>query len=128
MKTLNVFYETELVGALSEDNEERLNFKYSKEWPENSNSFSLSIALKLTEEQYGHLPTKAFFENLLPEGSVKESLEAHSKTNIRGEFEFLKIYGEDCAGAFVTACLALKISNYRESGLIARFPIYKLKS
>lgn len=101
MKTLNVFYETELVGILTEDNEERLSFKYSKSWVENPNSFPLSIALKLTEEAYGHLPTKAFFENLLPEGGVKESLEAHSKTNIKGEFDFLKNYGEDCAGAFV---------------------------
>ena len=101
MKTLNVFYESELVGVLSEDNEERLSFKYSKAWLENPQSFPLSIALKLIEEAYGHLPTKAFFENLLPEGSVKEILEEHSKSNIKGEFEFLKIYGEDCAGAFV---------------------------
>lgn len=101
MKTLNVFYETELVGVLSEDNEEHLSFKYSKDWQVNPNSFPLSIALKLTEEAYGHLPAKAFFENLLPEGSVKEILEEHSKSNIKGEFDFLKIYGEDCAGAFV---------------------------
>lgn len=101
MKTLNVFYETELVGVLTEDNEERLSFKYSKTWLESTHSFPLSIALKLNEESYGHLPTKAFFENLLPEGSVKEILEEHSKSNIKGEFEFLKIYGEDCAGAFV---------------------------
>lgn len=101
MKSLNVFYESELVGALSEDNEERLRFKYSESWLKNPNSFPLSIALKLSGEVYGHLPTKAFFENLLPEGGVKESLEAHSETNIKGEFDFLKIYGEDCAGAFI---------------------------
>lgn len=101
MKALNVFYESELVGVLSEDNEERLSFKYSKAWLKNPQSFPLSIALKLTEEAYGHLPTKAFFENLLPEGNVKEILEEHSKSNIKGEFDFLKIYGEDCAGAFV---------------------------
>ena len=101
MKVLNVFYESELVGVLSEDNEERLSFKYSESWLKNLKSFPLSIALKLTGDSYGHLPTKAFFENLLPEGGVKESLEAHSETNIKGEFDFLKIYGEDCAGAFV---------------------------
>lgn len=101
MKSLNVFYESELVGVLSEDNEERLSFKYSESWLKTPNSFPLSIALKLTDELYGHLPTKAFFENLLPEGGVKESLEAHSETNIKGEFDFLKIYGEDCAGAFI---------------------------
>jgi serine/threonine-protein kinase HipA len=101
MKFLNVFYESELVGVLSEDNEERLSFKYSESWLKNPNSFPLSIALKLSDETYGHIATKAFFENLLPEGSVKKTLEAHSETNIKGEFDFLKIYGEDCAGAFV---------------------------
>ncbi len=101
MKSLNVFYESKLVGVLSEDDEERLSYKYSNAWLKDSNSFPLSIALKLTEEVYGHLATKAFFENLLPEGRIKENLEAHSKINIKGEFDFLKIYGEDCAGAFV---------------------------
>lgn len=101
MKSLNVFYESEVVGILSEDNEERLIFKYSESWLKNPNSFPLSLALKLSDELYGHLATKAFFENLLPEGGVKETLEAHSETNIKGEFDFLKIYGEDCAGAFV---------------------------
>lgn len=101
MKSLNVFYESELVGVLSEDDEERLSFKYSENWLINPNSFPLSIALKLSDESYGHIATKSFFENLLPEGSVKESLEAHSEISIKGEFDFLKIYGEDCAGAFV---------------------------
>jgi serine/threonine-protein kinase HipA len=101
MKSLNVFFETELVGVLAEDDEDRLSFKYSMNWLKNPNSFPLSIALKLTEVAFGHLSTKAFFENLLPEGSIKENLEAHSKTNIKGEFDFLRIYGEDCAGAFV---------------------------
>ena len=101
MKSLNVFYETELVGVLSEDDEGRLSFKYSAKWLKNQNSFPLSIALKLIEVDYGHLQAKAFFENLLPEGGVKESLEAHSKKNLKGEFEFLNLYGEDCAGAFV---------------------------
>lgn len=101
MKSLNVFYESELVGVLTEDKEERLNFKYAKAWLINPNAFPLSIALKLTEEAYGHLLTKSFFENLLPEGGVKENLELHSKKNIKREFDFLKIYGEDCAGALV---------------------------
>jgi serine/threonine-protein kinase HipA len=101
MKTLNVFYEMHLVGVLSIDDEERLSFQYVKTWLDNPESFALSIALKLTEIAYGHLPSKAFFENLLPEGRVKEILEAHSKTNIKSEFDFLKFYGEDCAGAFV---------------------------
>jgi len=74
MKSLNVFYESELVGVLSEDNEERLSFTYSSVWLKNPNSFPLSMALKLTEEPYGHSQTKSFFKNLFQEVEDKETL------------------------------------------------------
>lgn len=101
MNSLNVFYEGILVGILSEDNEERLKFSYSQDWLKNKDSFALSRKLPLKEEAFGHLDTKSFFENLLPEGEVKKILERHSKTNIEGEFDFLKKYGIDCSGAFI---------------------------
>ena len=65
-QVLNVFFDSKIVGYLSEDNEERLSFRYSKEWLADENSFSLSLALKLSDETYGHVTTKSFFENLLP--------------------------------------------------------------
>lgn len=74
-KTLNIFYNSYIVGYLYEDSDERLSFKYSKSWLELPNSFPLSIALRLSHETYNHLITKSFFENLLPEGEVKTILE-----------------------------------------------------
>lgn len=100
-QVLNVFFNSKIVGYLSEDNEERFSFCYSKEWLADENSFSLSIALKLSDEAYGHVITKSFFENLLPEGEVKNALEKTNKKNISDEFHFLKEYGVDCSGAFV---------------------------
>lgn len=82
MRKLNVFYETQKVGSLIEDDEERLEFQYSAEWLKNRDSFSLSLALKLRKEKYGHLVSKSFFENLLPEGEVKKILERKSKHNL----------------------------------------------
>lgn len=101
MKSLNVFYESNLVGTLSIDADERLSFKYDVSWLNNPQAFPLSLALKLSPEPYGHLLTKSFFENLIPEGNVKEILESHSVKNIKNEFNFLNQYGEDCSGAFV---------------------------
>ena len=60
MKSLNVFYESELVGTLSEDDDERLSFKYFESWLKNPNSFPLSMAIKLSDEAYGHIKTKTF--------------------------------------------------------------------
>ncbi len=101
MSKLNIFYEGKFVGTLSEDEEERLEFIYSDMWINNSDSFSLSLALKVKKKIYGHIDAKSFFENLLPEGEVKKILEKTEHENIQDEFNFLKKYGVDCAGAFV---------------------------
>lgn len=125
MSSLNVFYEGKLVGVLTEDNEERLQFSYSTSWLKDSDSFSLSRKLPLREEGFSHLETKSFFENLLPEGEVKKILERHSKTNIEGEFDFLKKYGIDCSGAFIiTPEEHLKKSSKQNRKEIAPETIY----
>jgi serine/threonine-protein kinase HipA len=55
--------------------------------------------MPLTQSTFGNRITLSFFENLLPEGEVKESLQrAHG---ITGVFDFLENYGKDCAGAIV---------------------------
>lgn len=102
-KYLNVFYNQKKVGKIIQDSEERLSFFYAKEWLEDKNSFSLSVALKLSNETFGHMITKSFFENLLPEGDVKTILENTNKKNISDEFSFLREYGIDCSGAFVVS-------------------------
>ena len=98
---LNLYYEEKLVGVLSEDEQERLSFKYSKEWLEDDQSFSISVALRLVDETFDHIKTKSFFENLLPEGEVKNSIEQLSHKNVSDEFGFLKEFGIDCSGAFI---------------------------
>ena len=108
MMGLNVFYNSFLVGILKEDDEERLEFQYSDEWLSLDWAFPLSLDMKLTGEKFGHKRTKAFFENLIPEGEIKNILVAHSNNNIDDEFNFLRKYGEDCAGAFIITELDLK--------------------
>lgn len=100
MSKLIVYYQDKIVGLLDFDQEERLSFQYSEVWLMEKERFPLSLALALDVKKYGHLETKSFFENLLPEGEIKDLLEAHGKSSIKSEFGFLQEFGGDCAGAF----------------------------
>lgn len=99
MKSLNVFFEEQLVGVFSQNDEMIHSFQYVKEWIDNESSFPISISMPLTDIEFGNKITLAFFENLLPEGNVRAILEKwhHSE----GAFNTLSKYGEDCAGALV---------------------------
>jgi len=100
MSKLIIYYQDKVVGHLEFDKDERLNFQYDKAWLGSKDRFPLSLALPLEAKVYGHLETKSFFENLLPEGEIKDLLEAHGKSSIKSEFGFLQEFGGDCAGAF----------------------------
>ncbi len=100
MSKLIVYYQEKIVGQLNFDKEERLSFQYDKNWLVFKDRFPLSLALALVEKTHGHLETKSFFENLLPEGEIKDLIEAHGKSSIKSEFGFLQEFGGDCAGAF----------------------------
>ncbi len=97
MKSLYVFFENEIVGQLYRDDDLVFSFEYSDRWITNPRSFALSLAMPLAPKKFGNKITLSFFENLLPEGGVKESIERHH--NISGVFDFLAKYGKDCAGA-----------------------------
>lgn len=111
MSKLIVYFQNKIVGRLEFDNEERLNFQYDSSWLALKDRFPLSLALPLGEKTYGHLETKSFFENLLPEGEIKDLLEAHGKNSIRSEFGFLQEFGGDCAGAFKILPEKVKVSK-----------------
>ena len=97
-RQLNVFYKSERVGVLLEDENERFSFEYDDSWLNNPNNFSLSLALGLERKSYGHLQTKSFFENLLPESGIRsEFLKMLGRDD--NDFNFLKQYGQECAGA-----------------------------
>tara|TARA_Y100000296_G_C5164796_1_gene253938 strand:+ start:218 stop:1480 length:1263 start_codon:yes stop_codon:yes gene_type:complete len=116
-ESLSLFYNDELVGVLLEDDEERLSFSYAKNWLENQSSFAISINLPLREDSFSHMQSKAFFENLLPEGEVKQAIESLSKKNVTDEFRFLKEFGVDCAGAFILSPSdkAQRVEKYKSS-------------
>jgi serine/threonine-protein kinase HipA len=99
MKSLNVFFEGQLVGVFSQDEELVHSFKYNEQWREAESAFPISISMPLSNQSFGNKLTLSFFENLLPEGEVRKHLEKwHNST---GVFNTLLKHGEDCAGALV---------------------------
>ncbi len=111
MNKLVVYFQEKVVGHLEFDKEERLSFKYDSSWLSLEDRFPLSLALPLGEKTFSHLETKSYFENLLPEGEIKDLLEAHGKSSIRSEFGFLQQFGGDCAGAFKILPENVKLSK-----------------
>jgi serine/threonine-protein kinase HipA len=110
MDSLYVHYKSKLVGTLKRDKELAFSFEYSNEWLSDPSHFALSLSLRLEKIIYGNKDTLAFFENLLPEADVKIAIE--KSQNISGTFDFLKKYGQDCAGAItINASKNLKAQN-----------------
>ena len=99
MNKLNVFFEKELIGVLQRDADLIYSFSYSESWLANKNAFALSLAMPLQKEAFGNKLTLSFFENLLPEGEVRDALEKNQ--SIKGEYDLLKNFGKDCAGAVI---------------------------
>ena len=72
MRSLNVFYESQLVGRMKEDDELVYSFEYADSWLASGNRVALSLAMPMTQKVFGNRITRSFFENLLPEGEVRE--------------------------------------------------------
>ncbi len=100
-KTLFVYYKNKLVGSIKKKSDDTITFSYSEKWLSAVNNFPLSPALELREDAFNNRETRAFFENLLPEGDLRIKLEKIFKRNLTDCFNFLNNYGVDCAGALI---------------------------
>lgn len=98
-KPLNVFFEKKLVGSLSKRDDDTLSFQYSGAWLGDDAKFPLSPALPLQEEAFNNRLTKAYFDNLLPEGETLKTVEKILSRSLEDPYQFLENYGLDCAGA-----------------------------
>jgi serine/threonine-protein kinase HipA len=92
-----------LIGVLDQDGDAGgFSFQYDPAWlaAQEESAFALSLSLKLEEGVYRKEAT-AFFTNLLPEGSARESLCRKMGISVENDFELLRRIGRDCAGALV---------------------------
>ncbi len=116
MSKLNIFFEEQKVGELIRDKELMHTFRYEPSWLKYPDRFQLSLALPLQEEPFGNKLTLSFFENLLPEGEVREILGRDYQ--MRSSFEFLKKFGKDCSGAIIVSASDTSPFEVNKAGAI----------
>ncbi len=93
---LDVYYESELVGTVHDS--APLAFEYAPAWLDHARHMSLAtIALQPGRQATSEV--QAFFENLLPEGELRDYLAAQRKASTL--FSLLLEVAGDTAGAFV---------------------------
>ncbi|MBC7659556.1 MAG: type II toxin-antitoxin system HipA family toxin [Chitinophagaceae bacterium] len=124
MQTLNVFYDNLRVGTLTRNDDLIYSFAYDEDWIVHSRAFPVSLALPLSAVTYSNKPTLAFFENLLPEGEVRRTLERHEK--IASTFDFLEKFGRDCAGALIITPEAENNADSRSLGIGEEIDLEKI--
>lgn len=98
-KPLNVFFKKKHVGILTKKPDDTLAFKYSDAWLGDGEKFPLCPALPLRAEEFDNRLTKAYFDNLLPEGETLKTVEKILSRSLEDPYQFLENYGLDCAGA-----------------------------
>ena len=96
---LNVYFQAQLVGTISTDDEAKINFEYENSWVENDNSFPISISLPLNAEQTNQESANNFFVNLLPEERIRARTCKKFGISDGNNFELLRRIGAECAGA-----------------------------
>jgi serine/threonine-protein kinase HipA len=98
-RRLEVYLYGKKSGILS-DNDGVLSYRYDKEAKD-----PLSLRMPVREEAYGDRECRPFFENLLPEGEVRQNVAVKERVSEGNVFSLLDSIGGDCAGA---------VSLYRE--------------
>jgi serine/threonine-protein kinase HipA len=97
---LRIWFPPQLVGILEHEDASGFSFRYDPKWLEAADRFALSLTLKLEDRKFDK-EAAAFFTNLLPEGSARESLCQKMGISVDNDFELLRRIGRDCAGALV---------------------------
>ena len=86
------------VGTL-EVRKGRWKFVYAAGWEDYSLSPSFPLATKKYEDTSNAKPVEWFFENLLPEGRLRDLIAARDRTDPRDTWVLLVRHGQDTAGA-----------------------------
>lgn len=98
MNALPIYYEDHEVASLIQNPHGFLELEYTKSWQ--MHGFDISVSLPRRILRHTGYEVRAFFENMLPEGRIRESLARRYGTNRENVFGILKHVGMDCAGAF----------------------------
>ena len=99
MKQLDVFMTGELIGHLREDDGGVMAFGYSRLWLARTDAIPLAPNLPLDEQWHDGEAVTTYFDNLLPEGSVRDFVARALQVSTGNVFALLERFGGDTAGA-----------------------------
>jgi serine/threonine-protein kinase HipA len=95
---LDVYLNESLAGTLREE-KGQLFFAYESAWLESAQFIPLSVTMPRQAEEFTDGVTRAFFDNLLPEGDIRAAIAKLKRVSERNTFGLLQEIGGDCAGA-----------------------------
>lgn len=98
MKELPIYYGEVAVATLIQNEHGFCELHYEPTWQEKG--FDISVTLPRVQQHHTGDVVRAFFENLLPEAAIRESLARHYGVSAENVFGLLNHIGRDCAGAF----------------------------
>ena len=125
MKSLDVKYNGQNVGKLSQDESGKMSFQYDSDWV--LNGFAISMSLPLQNESFPEQKCRPFFEGLLPEDAVREEIARNLGVSSRSDFALLREIGGDCAGAISVGDSKNALSDKYEEQIAGERLIESLK-
>jgi len=98
-RTLNVYYDRELVGQLIQDDGGQMTFQYDASWLGKPELITLSQSLPLREEPFTQKECRGFFGGILPEEANRKVIARIFGISDKNDFAMLEQIGGECAGA-----------------------------
>lgn len=98
-RTLNVYFDRELVGKLTQDDSGRLGFQYQDAYRSKPDALALSRSLPLRAEPFTQNECRGFFGGTLPEERNRKVIARILGISDKNDFAMLERIGGECTGA-----------------------------
>jgi len=99
IKSLSVWWERALVGALQIDEHGDLAFTYAADWLTDPQKLAISISLPKQANTFNRRETRPFFAGLLPDEGQRDAVARALGVSKSNDFRLLERLGGDVAGA-----------------------------
>ena len=117
MRMLFVWWDSRLVGQLTQDQHGELDFTYATEWLNSKHTQALSASLPKRAEPFSRRECRPFFGGLLPEEGQRDAAAQALGVSRANDFALLDRLGGDVAGALQLLPPSDAPSKQRPSGL-----------
>jgi serine/threonine-protein kinase HipA len=98
-RTLNVWFDREIVGKLTQDDGGQTIFQYGESWLAKDAPMALSRSLPLREDAFSQKECRGFFGGTLPEEGTRKVIARILGISDKNDFAMLEQIGGECAGA-----------------------------